>query len=179
MARLQGKMTREIGDCLRDKVADTHPDVAVFYDHGQSGNRNVCQPTTYMGRRYGTDATLSGVDIVAVKNKKVIVVVEIEESGVRPKKVLGDVFGVVLADSMRIKGNRYLIDGATIVIAVLHDAKGKKGAKYRRMERHLARYFSRQPSTSVSKVRILLCSAEDLVRRIERLLRLELSKRTE
>ncbi len=170
-------MTKEIGNRLTNSVAVVHPDVTVFYDHGRSGDHNVCQPTTYMGRRYGADATLSGVDIVAVKDRKVIVVVEIEEGGFRPKTMLGDVFGVALADSMHIQGDRYVIEDAVIVIAVVHDGKGKKGEKCGRLERHLARYFLRQPSRSVSTIRVLPCSSEDIVRRIERLVRLELSKR--
>jgi hypothetical protein len=176
MTQLQGIKTNEIGCRLSKCVAVSHPDVSVFFDHGRSGDLHVCQPTTYMGRRYGTDATLSGVDIVAVKNKKVIVAVEIEEGGIRPKTVLGDVFGIALTDSIRIHRKRYTIKGATVVIAILHDARGKKAQKYQRLERHLTRYFRRHPSESVSKVRIIPCSSTDIVRRIERLVRLELSK---
>jgi hypothetical protein len=61
--RDHGKFTREVGEklAMRFRACD---DIKVFYDHGDSRtNQEVCQPTTYMGRRYGSDATLSGLDI--------------------------------------------------------------------------------------------------------------------
>lgn len=131
-----------------------------------------------MGRRYGNDATLAVVDIVVVKDKNIFLAIEIEERTCNPKKVIGDVFGIALADKMRIQGEIYSINDAIIIIAIVDEGKGKQSAKYTRFERHLDRYFKANPSKIVKKVRIISCPIEDLVRRIERLIRLETGKQT-
>jgi len=81
--------TRAIAEQLKKKL-DADPErfakIEVFYDHGDPKRTEVCQPTTYMGRRYGRDATLSGVDIVVTKGREVILAIEVEESTVRPNK---------------------------------------------------------------------------------------------
>jgi hypothetical protein len=180
MAQFQGINTKSIGEQLKDKLnADLkrYGGIGVFYDHGDPSKPEVCQPTTYMGRRYGCDATLSGVDIVVAKGKNVILAIEIEESIVNPKKVIGDVFGIAIADRIRVKGEPYSIKNATIIIAIADDGKGKQSAKYIRLERHLDRYLKAIPSKTLKKVRIITCPTPDLVRRIERLIRLETGKR--
>jgi hypothetical protein len=179
MGKLQGVNTKAIAERLRAKLNDDSErfkDFEVYYAHGESSKPDVCQPTTYMGRRYGTDATLSKVDIVVTKGRNVILGIEIEESEVRPKIVLGDVFGIALADKMCIQGNSYSVKNITIIIAVTDDGEGSKSAKYKRLERHLDRYFKANPSKSLKKVRIIPCPISDLVRRIERLIRLEIGK---
>lgn len=180
MAQLHGVNTKTIGDQLKYKLSANpkrYSGIGVFYDHGDPSMPEVCQPTTYMGRRYGGDATLSGVDVVITKEKNVILAIEIEESVVRPKIVIGDVFGIALADRIRIKGKPYSIKNATIIIAIADDGKGKQSAKYTRLEHHLDRYFKTIPSRTLKKVRIITCPSHDLVRRIERLIRLETGKR--
>jgi len=43
---------------------ERYKDFEVYYDHGDSSRPEVCEPTTYIGRRYCVDAKLSKVDIV-------------------------------------------------------------------------------------------------------------------
>jgi hypothetical protein len=180
MAKLRGVKTQSIAEHLKQKLL-SDPErfrrIEVFYDHGDSSKPGVGRPSTYMGRRYGRDATLSEVDIVVAKGKNLILTIEIEESIVNPKKVIGDVFGIALADGIRIKGKPYSIKNATTIIAIVDDGKGKRSAKYFRLERHLDRYFKAIPSKTLKKVRIITCPSHDLVRRIERLIRLETGKR--
>lgn len=178
-----GRLTREIAETLQKQLnaePKRYPGVRIFYDHGDSSKPEVCQPTSYMGRRYGTGATLSGLDIVLVKNSRVVLVVEVEESEVRPKVVLGDVFGAVLADGIRIKNRPYRLKDVVIVVAVAVSAPGRRSEKYARLERHLHRCLCALNQggrdTGVKKVRIVTAERDDLVRRIERLIRLEVGK---
>lgn len=181
MAKPHGVNTKAVAEQLKHKL-DADPvrfgGLEMFYDHGDPSKPEVCQPTTYMGRRYGADATLSAVDIVVAKGKSIILAIEIEERNVRPKTVIGDVFGIALADRIRIQGKPYSIKNATIIVAIADDGKGKRSAKYVRLERHLDRHFKANPSKAVKKVRIIPCPMHDLVRRIERLIRLETGRRT-
>ena len=177
----QGINTRAIGETLKVKI-DNNPEkfsgVKIFYDHGNSTNAEVCQPTSYMGRRYGADATLSAIDIVINEGNRVILAVEIEEGKVRPKTIIGDIFGIVLCDRVRIQGKPYVINDTTIIVAIAQDSKGKQAEKYKRLERHLGRYLKSNPSTSIRQIRIISCPTKDLVNRIERLIRLEAGKST-
>ncbi|MBN2466304.1 hypothetical protein JXD38_11855, partial [candidate division WOR-3 bacterium] len=69
MTTTQGVLTGRIGQMLEQRFAQDAELAAlrVFYDHGpRSKSEGVAQPTTYMGRRYGADATLSGLDIAVV-----------------------------------------------------------------------------------------------------------------
>lgn len=176
MVKVFGINTRIIGEKLKrqlDADKSRYAGIKIFYDHGDSSKPEVCQPTTYMGRRYGSDATLSGIDIVAIKDNNVFLAVEIEESQIRPKIILGDIFGVALSDKIRIKERPYSVENATVIIAISDDGKGKQSDKYSRLERHINKYLKSHPSKNVTKVRIITCKTNNLVRRIERLLRLE------
>ena len=178
-----GKRTRQIAERLEEKLLaypNRYPGVKIFYDHGDSFKESVCQPTSYIGRRYGADATMSGLDIVLVHKGKVFLLVEVEESQVRPKTILGDIFGVVLSERVRIKAKSYPIENATMIVAMIVNSKGQQAEKYIRLERHLHKYLSTlrkiMPKTRVDKIRIVTSDSEDLVRRIERLVRLETGK---
>ena len=187
MDKKQGLQTRRIGEAL-EKSLSAFEGVEVFYDHGTaSSSQGVCQPTTYMGRRYGRDAMLSGLDIVVTFNptgiprlRRVIVIVEIEEHAVRPKTVLGDVFGVALSDNLRIKDHPHPmpIRGVVLIIGVVVEETGKKRIQMLRLERLMKNYFGKKSrGSNISKIRIIPSSYSDLMRRIERLIRLEVSKR--
>ncbi|MBN2465644.1 hypothetical protein JXD38_08515, partial [candidate division WOR-3 bacterium] len=105
---------------------------------------------------------------------------EIEERTSRPKTILGDIFGVVLADAARIGGRRYSIDRADVLVAMVAPKRGRLAAKYVRLERHVNKYVrvlrESGRSRSVRAVRIVTTTSEDLVRRIERLVRLTARK---
>jgi len=180
MVRPYGVNTKAIAEQLKHKL-DADPErfrgINVFYDHGDSSKPGVGRPTTYMGRRYGRDATLSAVDIVIAKRNNVILAIEIEEGITRPKDVIGDVFGIVLADRIMFKRKPYSIKNATFIVAIADDGKGKQSEKYIRLERRLDRYFRSISSKTSKNVRIITCPTHDLVRRIERLIRLETGRR--
>lgn len=179
MAKKHGINTRSIAEELKKQLdvdKTRYAGINLFYDHGDSSKPEVCQPTTYVGNRYGSDATLSSVDIVVTKEKNVFIAVEIEESQIRPKTILGDIFSVVLSDKIRIKGRTYSIKNATVIIAISDNGKGKQFDKYDRLQRHIDKYLKDNPSKSVTKVKIISCNTKDLVRRIERLIRREIGK---
>jgi len=63
----QGINTRAVSETLKVKLdnnPDRFPGIKLFSDHGDSFRIEVCQPTSYIGTRYGADATLSAIDIV-------------------------------------------------------------------------------------------------------------------
>jgi hypothetical protein len=67
MAKRHGILTKEIAEKLKAGLQkDTrYKNIAVKYDHGDKSaldSEDICQCTTYIGRSYGREATISGVD---------------------------------------------------------------------------------------------------------------------
>ncbi len=179
MTKKHGVNTVAVAEKLKlqlEKNPERYKDIRVFYDHGDSSKPEVCQPTAYMGRSYGNDATLAATDIVILNGSKVLLAIEIEEYSVRPKTVIGDIFSLVLADRIRIKGKPYSTEDLFIVVAVAASNKGKQSLKFKRLERHIDKYLKVFATNDVKKVRILTCPIDDMIRRIERLIRLEIGK---
>lgn len=63
MGKILGEKTRAIGEKLKINI-DADPlrykSIELFYDHGDSSKPEICEPTPYIGTRYGNDATLAG-----------------------------------------------------------------------------------------------------------------------
>jgi hypothetical protein len=111
---------------------------------------------------------------------KVRLLVEVEESAVRPETILGDVFGIALAKRVRIKGKAYPIDDAIIIVALATSDPGSHIEKHQRLQRllqkHLTAMRTTKPNTKVKKIRIISAPPDDLIRRIKRLIPLEIGK---
>lgn len=174
----QGLATKEIAILLKHSLGKDSElkHLEICYDHGDRKiSENVCQPTTYMGRRYGSDATLSGLDIVVKLRRKVLVVAEIEERTARPKTILGDIFAVVLADNAMISGDACKLRDVELLIAMITPEKGKIAEKLVRLERHANKYIKvlrdSGRSQSVRKVHIEPVSENDFIQCVEKRLR--------
>ena len=183
MNNSHGQRTRKIGEMLEpkiEKIKEEYPGLLMFYDHGSPKSESVHRANAYMGRRYGRDATLSEVDLVFVYRGKAFLLVEVEESKVSPKTILGDTFGVILASRIHISGESYPIHNATLVTAITVGNRGKRKAKYVRLDRLLQKFLyalrQTKKGTSVAKIRIVTSNKDDLVRRCERLIRLVVGK---
>jgi hypothetical protein len=63
--------------------------------HGKKlGDGHVCHPKPFFGNKCSNKSSLSIVDIVILKDDKVKLLCEIEESGAAPKKIIGDIVNV-------------------------------------------------------------------------------------
>lgn len=121
-----GEWTSTLGKYLTEDVKkSSNPDLDVYCDHGKKGES--CNIVPYFGK-YGTDTTLSNVDlaIISKTGNKLLVLCEIEEEGAKPKLVIGDIANIFLADNVRIKGNDYKPKNAVFILGVRVEKKGKK-----------------------------------------------------
>jgi len=170
-ARPQGEKTALIGTLLKESIEPRIGKLTVHFDHGPDG----VQPTAYMGRTYDSTATLSGMDIVITQRDQVVVAAEIEETPQRPKAVIGDTFAVVLSDGLKIRGKRYSLRGAELLLVVVTSKRGRGFSKLVRLQSHLNKYLKVLEASgrakSIQAVRIILTSREDLVRRADRRIR--------
>ena len=106
-----GKFTAEIARNLK------FDGFQVYYDH-DAASENVGKIVSAISEKYGRGDELSQLDIAIVEEESsnAIVLVEIEETSDRPKNFLGDIFGVLLGNSVSFKGNKLNIGGFTTLI---------------------------------------------------------------
>ena len=130
-----GQLTAQMGARLESWLAPLGYEV--LYDHGEGAKDNVGNIVAWFGEDAApTHATsMSQLDIAVVKSingkRHAVALIEIEESDDRPKNVLGDLFGALLADHVGYGGEQLAVDARTALILM---ARGPE-AHQARMER--------------------------------------------
>ena len=113
----------------------------ILYDHGDKEKSNVGNIVCWFGDdpRPKRETELTQLDIAVVKRvfgrPQTVALIEIEESDDRPKTLLGDLFGILLADHVAFRGEELGVDARTELILI---ARGPE-AHEPRMERLLAK----------------------------------------
>jgi len=99
-----GKMTEEFGIWL-SQYLKTNKEYSVFYDHGNpQENSNVAVIKGFFGDKVTNRNRLTDIDVMVVNNKKeVVLLIEIEESEMSPKKLLGDIFSIVMCNQFAVR----------------------------------------------------------------------------
>lgn len=134
-----GIETGVFGAWLTEQVALAKPDAGyrVFFDHGQShvpnaGNSTAVAIKGFYGQQVSNANRLADVDIAIVDvNKRVKLLIEIEEHSASPKKIVGDLFTVAMCNRVEVKqGNQshlFLITPETMLfVAGIINPKGNK-----------------------------------------------------
>jgi hypothetical protein len=84
---------------------------------------------------------LSKCDIMIATNqpKKAVLLIEVEEGsrGTSPKTILGDVFNVWMADSIRCKGDSFGLDDTKLWVIVFEPKTGDKSEQYHGLQKNL------------------------------------------
>ncbi len=113
MTQNAGQMTGQFGwwltEYLRKEHADKH--YIVYYDHGDPAKHdNVAAIKGFIGGEVKNENRLADVDVmVADEDHNIRVLIEIEESPLSPKTLLGDVFASLVSTGFSIldDGQRY------------------------------------------------------------------------
>lgn len=145
-----GVYTGEMGRRLYDKYAKSIHQI--YYDHGkdQSKEPHFCQPTPFFDE-CSSATTLSHVDVVVLnqpsestapnpgneQNQTIELAAEIEESGHEPKKIIGDVVNLLMADAVRINGKDYPFGELVLVLGIRVDENGSGKDKVEALARKL------------------------------------------
>ncbi|MBN1454089.1 MAG: hypothetical protein JW963_23940, partial [Anaerolineales bacterium] len=110
MESKHGKHTGEFGRWLTDYFRSIDPlqKYSVFYDHGNKEKElNVSAIKGFYSSDQGHQVTninrLADIDVMVVDNNKVLLLIEIEESGMPPKKILGDIFGALFCNEFAVR----------------------------------------------------------------------------
>lgn len=98
-----GQKTGEFGHWLTRELKD-QPRYQVYYDHGNSQKHdNVKVIKAFLGERVSRNNKLADVDVlVANQENEILLLIEIEESPLSPKTLLGDVFASVFSSRFGI-----------------------------------------------------------------------------
>jgi hypothetical protein len=104
---------------------------SVVYDHGKGGEKDVGVTSAWLGDKAKMDNRLSEIDIVIVERitNKAILLIEIEESGDNPKKIIGDAMAILLADGISSTIQLGLQIGAWTTLVVLGKGEGENHEK--------------------------------------------------
>lgn len=115
--RLHGQLTAKIAQNITPYWKRMGYDV--LSDHGSS-SENVGKIVSVIKKEYHREDELSQLDIAIVKqgSNQLVVLVEIEETTVKPKTFLGDIFGVLFGEYICFKRKELLIGDFTTLIVV-------------------------------------------------------------
>lgn len=158
-----GEKTAEFGDELI-KEYDGKNGYEIYHDHGSKDAKNghVCAVKLVMGEELSNSKRISDVDIAILQNRKVIALIEIEESGtLSPKKLFGDYFSLVLADTLYINKDKYSINKETsdnqtrFIIGGLYKESGDTKSKITELEKRLNKLLGDNSEKNRKKVEII------------------------
>jgi len=126
-SREKGKKTKELVDKLhKELIEKLGKDL-----HSQPVK---CEPTPYFGE-YSTASTLANIDLAVVnKSKEVKVLCEIEERGASPKKIIGDIVNIFLAEKIMIRGAPHDLDNLYFILGIKVKESGKSAEKADNLE---------------------------------------------
>jgi len=106
MQTKHGEETGKFGKCLTRYLKNKdYFDYFVYYDHGcKQAEPNVTEIRGFFGAEVKNRNRLADVDLLVAKpNKDAVILVEIEERPVSPKKILGDVFAILMCNQFAVK----------------------------------------------------------------------------
>jgi len=131
-----GYYTAQLGKRLEEWLVDRNlPNLKIYYDHGREGMNKVVP----FFRPYSRATTLAFVDctVVDTVRKKALVLCEVEERGASPKKIIGDICNLLLAEALCIGGEEYSFDGVPVILGVCVQEGGQSGNKVKAIGRRI------------------------------------------
>jgi len=98
MVKKAGEKTGKFGLWLTEALED-YPQYQVYYDHGNpEEHSNVAVIKAFLGDTVSSKNKLADVDVmIANQENEILLLIEIEESPISPKTLLGDVFASLLS----------------------------------------------------------------------------------
>ena len=104
MKSKDGERTGEFGLWLR-RYLEEDDRYSVYYDHGdREKDPNVGYVKGFFGRQVADKNTLAYLDVMVVDNDnyEVVLLIEIEESKMSPKTLLGDIFAALMSNQFSV-----------------------------------------------------------------------------
>ena len=126
-----GPLTSEVAKSIAEKLNPRGYDV--YFDHAEAG-KFAGTIAISIGEKLSREDEISQLDIAVVESnsRKTIALVEIEETSDNPKKLIGDIFAVLMGNSIYLPGKKKrkldVGDWTTLIIiaeGVAHEPRNK------------------------------------------------------
>lgn len=175
MKSKDGKRTGEFGIWL-DQYLGLNSQYSVYYDHGnKEKNPNVVAIKGFFGQQVSNKNRLVDTDVMVVSNDsgRVIHLIEIEESEMSSKKLLGDIFATLMCNqfAVRIENEQkyFKVSSETrLIIAGVVQSRGDGEDKTRNTITPRLRQFD-VPVDAIQIDRIKIVSGEDILGTLKKL----------
>ena len=174
-----GAYTAQFGRWLTQTLRTSmqQPGYALFYDHGDPQvERNVGAIKAVYGNELSRRTQLAHVDLlVARPNRDIVLLVEIEETGVSPKKIVGDLVTLQMCNacyvSMAGVNQRYVITTDTkLVIAGVMADDGSKYEQAKLIRARLGQFSAPQDSIAFQHVSyVFQASIQQVIEQLKQL----------
>jgi hypothetical protein len=133
----QGRLTAKLGDYLEKRSRELG--FTIYYDHGER-NSNVGKIAAHLGAEPHKDSCLAQIDIALLDGKKrVRLLVEVEESGDRPKTIIGDAMTILLSDKVSYKNKNLHIGEWTQLLIISKKSIGDHADRMDEIEKRINR----------------------------------------
>ncbi len=107
MVHKHGQYTGEFGAWLTGLIQKRVPlqGYLIFFDHGENVDfANVGAIKGFYGERVTNQNRLADIDVLIANNKdEAVLLIEIEERAISPKKLLGDIYAILFCNRVAIK----------------------------------------------------------------------------
>ena len=175
MKSKDGEKTGEFGLWLRRYLKE-NDQYSVYYDHGDKAqDPNVATIKGFFGQQVTRRNRLADLDVMIVDNDRdeVVLLIEIEETESPPKKLLGDVFAMLMCNQIAVKietEQRYfsLSPQTQLIVAGTVSSRGAGREKIRNTIAPRLQQFD-VPSDSIQIDQIKFVFGEDVFEVIEEL----------
>jgi hypothetical protein len=175
-ARKHGKHTGGFGLWLVKYLQRLGPEqYFVVYDHGDPDqDPHVAAVQGFYGDQVSNQNRLADIDIlVANQDREALLLMEIEESEMVPKKMLGDLFAILMCSrvAVKVKEDRHdftLTPDTHRIIAGILPTKGAREKKVRQVIQPRLQEFS-QPKNSLPLEKVNILSENHLQEMIHNL----------
>jgi hypothetical protein len=127
MSKKHGEITIALGRELSGNSEIVKLGYSVIYDHGKGGDENVGVTSAWLGDHAEMDNRLSEIDIAIIERitNRAILLIEIEESGDNPKKIIGAAMATLFGDKISSSGLEDLQIGSWTTLLVIAKGEGE------------------------------------------------------
>ena len=148
----KGQFTGNLGKELRNVIESrTNGRLQVHFDHERSDSERII---AHLGESSSRTNALSYIDIAVVESnsrvvsgresKRIVLLCEIEEEGARPKKIIGNLCNILIADGVQIHGSHYHLDKTYLLVGVRCSERSKSKDKTQEIAARIKKIANRE-----------------------------------
>lgn len=168
MVDKHGQYTAEFGAWLTEFIQKRAllQNYLIFFDHGKNVDfANVAAIKGFYGEKVNNKNRLADIDVIIANDKdEAVLLIEIEESGISPKKILGDIFAILFCNRVAVKiGDKQKMISISpktrLIVACVVPSSGQRQFKIRDVILPRMRQFT-VPADAIPMGNILVISGE-------------------